>query len=203
MTERSLRVLGVICLVSLAVNVFAVGMMTSHWLGPNSHPPMQPPGDHMAPPFRPLGKGGGPPWPVELPGRFMQALDESQRARIQAIRDRYSERMDSAIRRRLAQQATVVALMTQPTIDRPALQEAFAQVRALDDETAQIAQSMVLEIAEALSPEARIRLAGLLRRPMLRFQHLQDLLLPSDSRPRMPGDPEAPPGLGRPEHPDR
>ena len=92
----------------------------------------------------------------------------------------------------------IVELFSQSEIDEPRLVSAFARIRALDNETAQMAQAMVVEIAKTLEPETRLRLAGMLQRPMLRFGHLMvppELIGPPPGgavRPHRPPEPPQP-----------
>ena len=92
MSDRSLRRIGLVCLVSLAFNVFALGVLASNYM--RSTQPMLP---FPAPP--PGARGGSftpslvPPEPVGLPPKLMQMLTPEQRHRIAQIRQQHAERI--------------------------------------------------------------------------------------------------------------
>ena len=173
MSNRSVRMLGGICLVSLSVNVFMLGMLASHLLQPGHGHSGPPDGaEVLSPDLRTRGPRLMRPGPVGLPAPLLASLTPAHRAAAAEVRSRYEDQMSASIRRRLEPQAEVVALLPQEVIDESALEAAFAAVRERDNETARIAQAMLLEMARTLGPEARLRLAAMLQRPMMRPRQL-------------------------------
>lgn len=116
------------------------------------------PGHHL--------RGGMMPSPM----RLRHSLPEERRAVVDAVLHEHHARIRESVGDVFDARARVHALMAAETLDRAALDRAFADLRGRDAEAARAVQAMLTELATELTPEERRALAeSVHRRP--RGQH--------------------------------
>jgi len=148
MTPRSSIWLRVLLVVSLGLNVAVLaGFGWRHF-------------DHHD------GRHGGPRGHSAMRGTMMpsprvlrQVLPEDRRAVVDTLLEKHRRRIRDAVREVFAARAKVHELMVADSIDRDALEAAFANLRARDAEAAVAVQAMLTELATELTPEERRALA--------------------------------------------
>lgn len=97
--------------------------------------------------------------PMPNPMRLRGSLPEDRRGIVDAVLDEHRARIRDSVRGVFQARARVHALMAADTIDRPALDRAFAELRERDAEAARTVQAMLTELAIRLTPEERRALA--------------------------------------------
>ena len=106
-----------------------------------------------------------------MPGPHMlhRTLPPERRAVVDAVHAAHQDRIHATVREVFAARARVHALMTAETLDRPALDRAFAELRDRDAEAAAAVQAMLTELAAELTPEERRKLGEAVhRQPRMR-----------------------------------
>jgi len=114
-------------------------------------------------------RGGGPGHHLRggmmpSPMRLRHSLPEERRAVVDAVLHEHHARIRESIRGVLDARASVHTLMAAETIDRAALDRAFADLRERDAEAARAVQAMLTELATELTPEERRDLAESMHR---------------------------------------
>jgi uncharacterized membrane protein len=89
------------------------------------------------------------------PHLLRRALPEERRAVVDAVLDEHHERIHASVGAVFEARARVHALLAAETLDRPALDRAFADLRARDAEAATAVQTMLTELVTELTPEER------------------------------------------------
>lgn len=135
--------LRVLLVVSLALNVAVLAGFAWHHFG--GHDPR--PTGHL----RHVMRGTMMPSPRVL----RQVLPEERRVVVDALLEEHRQDIRGSVREVFAARQRVHELMTAETIDRPALEQAFADLRARDAEAATAVQAMLTELATELTPEER------------------------------------------------
>ena len=141
-----------VLLASLALNVALATALVLPWLVPErfGHG-----GEHR---HRP---GHGPDH-LPNPRHLREVLDEARRTEVEAILQRHRPRVRATFRPlRDARERAHAAMHAEP-FDAAALERAFAELRARDAESAMAVQAMLAEVAAALTPEERARMAELM-----------------------------------------
>ena len=142
-TPRSGTWLRALLVASLAMNIAVLaGFAWRHFDGHDGRP-----GGHRTHVMR----GTMMPSPRVL----RQVLPEERRVVVDALLEEHRQAIRGSVREVFAARAAVHALMTAETIDRPALERAFADLRARDVEAATAVQAMLTELAVELTPEER------------------------------------------------
>ena len=92
-----------------------------------------------------------------MPGPHLlhRTLPPERRAVVDAVHEKHQPRIHATVRRVFEARARVHTLMTAETLDRPALDQAFADLRARDAEAATAVQAMLTELVTELTPEER------------------------------------------------
>lgn len=173
MNPNALRVLGVVCLVSIAFNLFGLGVLSARFF--HTTPPTvdHKPASLGAPIGPPMGpRGRGLPGPPGLPGLMLAQLSDAERSRIAGIRKSHAQDIRSTLESRLTVQERLAELLRERDLDEAAISNAFAELRTLDNQAAEDAQEMLLEMALALEPESRHRLARWMQTPLRRPQQM-------------------------------
>ena len=142
------RRMGLILVLSLAVNLFFVGLVAGRILSPHGGPP----------PFVPTAMFGGPGGAYEGLG-----VDYRNRA-FRKLEDRSGELRGQFSSLREAREAVTEAMLAEP-FDRDRLAEAFAELRAASEQTQASLHELLADTAEGLPAEERQSLLrGLSRR---------------------------------------
>ena len=151
--------LRVLLVASLALNVaFAAGFAWRHFDGHDGRS-----GGH-----RPHAMRGTM---MPSPRVLRQVLPEERRAVVDAVLEEHRQPIRANVREVYQARTAVHELMTAETIDRAALDQAFADLRARDTEAATAVQAMLTELATELTPAERRALAEAVhRRPSRRAQ---------------------------------
>lgn len=89
------------------------------------------------------------------PHLLRRALPEDRRAVVDAVLAEHHEQIHASVGAVFEARARVHALVTAETLDRPALDRAFADLRARDAEAATAVQAMLTELVTELTPEER------------------------------------------------
>ena len=98
------------------------------------------------------------------PRVLRQVLPEERRVVVDALLHEHRKAIRGSVRDVFAARRAVHELMTADTIDRPALERAFADLRARDAEAATAVQAMLTELATELTPAERRALADAVHR---------------------------------------
>ena len=135
--------LRVLLVASLALNVaFAAGFAWRHFDGHDGRA-----GGH-----RPHAMRGTM---MPSPRVLRQVLPEERRVVVDALLEEHRQAIRGSVGDVFEARRRVHALMTADTIDRAALEAAFADLRARDAEAATVVQAMLTELAVELTPEER------------------------------------------------
>jgi len=168
-SARRPRWLGFVLIASLAVNLFLGGIVVGGWVA-----------------------GGGPPLPAWQPGaglrafpRLIETLPPEARAEAADILAEHRGEIRRSLVALHRARRDVFQLLAQETVDRPALEQAFATLRARMTAAQAAVQDALIEVSVSLPPEQRRALAEAARD------------LPRMHRPRH-GGPGGPPGRGPP-----
>lgn len=141
-----------VLLVSLGLNVALGTALVLPWLVPERFGYDE---------ERRRGPGHGPDH-LPSPRHLRQVLDQDRRAEVEAIMDRHRPGVRATFRPlREARERAHAALHAEP-FDREALDRAFAELRARDAESAMAVQAMMADVAAALTPAERARMAELM-----------------------------------------
>ena len=89
------------------------------------------------------------------PHLLRRVLPEERRAVADAVLANHRPQIHATVGAVFEARARVHALVTAETIDRPALDRAFADLRARDAEAARAVQAMLTELVTQLTPEER------------------------------------------------
>ena len=116
--------------------------------------------DHRDGPRMHLARGTMMPSPHLLRG----VLSEERQAVVDAVLAEHRQAIRGNVREVFRARTAVHALMTAETIDRAALDRAFADLRARDAEAATAVQAMLTELMSELTPEERRALAEAVHR---------------------------------------
>ena len=103
-------------------------------------------------------------------------LSEERRAVVDGVLAEHRQSIGTSVRQVFQARAEVHDLMTAETIDRAALDQAFADLRARDAEAATAVQAMLTELVSELTPEERRALAEAVhhRHPRMRSDGQRD-----------------------------
>lgn len=159
MTPRFDTALRWLLVASLALNIGVLSGIAWHHFGDgdDSHR------GHM----RMMARGTMMPSPRLL----HRVLPEERRAVVDAVMARHREPIRATVGRVFEARARVHALVTAETLDRPALDRAFADLRARDAEAATAVQAMLTELVGELTPEERRALGEAVHRHHPRMDH--------------------------------
>lgn len=142
---------------SLALNVgILAGLGWAHFSDDGPHQ------RHMR-----MARGTMMPSPRLLRG----VLPAERRAVADAVMAAHRAPIQEAVGRVFEARARVHALVTAETLDRPALDRAFADLRARDAEAAIAVQAMLTELVSELTPEERRALGEAVHRHHPRMHH--------------------------------
>ena len=98
------------------------------------------------------------------PRILRDVLSEERREVVDAVLAGHRAGIRASVREVFAARAEVHALMTAEAIDRPALEAAFADLRARDAEAATAVQAMLTELVTELTPKERKAVAEAVHR---------------------------------------
>jgi uncharacterized membrane protein len=151
-TSRASKWLALALTLSLAVNLFLVGIQAAHWAQPyrlwvrmmGGEPPM-------------AGRAGERATTGAL-DRMAARLSPDDRSKFQAIVERHRPALDNSNRTIRDSRRKLRDLLTADNVDRAAVEIAMSDVRDRGLELQREIQTAVLEAAESLSPEARRQL---------------------------------------------
>ena len=98
------------------------------------------------------------------PRVLRQVLPEERRVVVDALLEEHRQAIRGSVGDVFEARRRVHALMTADTIDRAALEAAFADLRDRDAEAATVVQAMLTELAVELTPEDRRAVAEAVHR---------------------------------------
>jgi uncharacterized membrane protein len=98
------------------------------------------------------------------PRVLRQVLPEDRRAVVDGLIAKHRDEIRGTVREVFAARRKVHALMTADTVDRAALDRAFAELRARDADAATAVQAMLTELATDLTPAERRAMAEAVER---------------------------------------
>ena len=107
-----------------------------------------------------MGRGGMLPHPMLI----RRVLSEKRQPVADAVMQTHRDGIRRALRARADARAEVHAALSAPTLDRPALDRAFATLRARDAEAATAVQTMLADLMGRLTPEEREAIVEGMRR---------------------------------------
>lgn len=157
MTARIDTALRWLLVASLALNVAVLaGVAWAHFSDDGPHQ------RHMR-----MARGTVMPNPAQL----RRVLPPERRAVVDAALARHRDHVRTSVADVFEARARVHALLTAETLDRAALDQAFAVLRASDAEAASAVQAMITEVATELTPEERRAMAEAVHRRHPRNRH--------------------------------
>jgi uncharacterized membrane protein len=112
------------------------------------------------------------------PHLLRRALPEERRAVVDAVLAEHHDRIHASVGAVFEARTRVHALVTAETLDRPALDQAFADLRARDAEAAIAVQAMLTELVTELTPEERRALGEAVHRHHPRLRRDRDAPAP-------------------------
>lgn len=145
--SRSGKWLAAALTASLAINIFLGGLFVGRLMGPS-----------------PLLADRGPPRaerPVQaMMDRMSSALDTADRATFETVMDRHRQRLSSTNAEfREARRRTAEVMSAEP-LDRAKLEKAMADLRDRNQEFQRTMHAALVDVAAALPPDARQKIAA-------------------------------------------